>query len=718
MGQVIQIQNASRPQVGALYEDFIEESYRRLSELKNFTIRDGQKDLSIAVRDALLLGAPLAAEAPTGTGKTLAYLIGALAAADKLRTNKDVMVVAATATVGLQNQILTGDLPKLVSAHIVEDDSFVLAKGRGRYLCVAGAERLIEDSTAINQDDLFDQQANVDGRAVEEVADALQQWYGKAWNGDIDTFTGRVPAYWKAVQASSDSCIGHKCDHYNDCPFFVARRSLSTAKIVVANHDLILSDLAMAKAGIDPIFPSSYLVVFDEAHHLPDKAIDAGSASLEVSKLQAELPALLDYNKAWSKHPDLMKVLRKEGVLPEDFAPDELLQVLKDISTWAQGLEVEPETFQLRFPKGVLPEDLRRLLERANTLASNLVTALQEATKAIKGTNLPEKNPHLQGPVTDILMKSAAMNAMVSNLTKALALLVGAARMVRWAFVRDSEVSLHSSPLEGADVLKDLVWDNERISVAMVSATLRDTDGFERFKARAGLGEDLLTTTLEPMFPYRENSINIVSTRYSPKQEQLPEFEQELTQLLPASIRANEGTLVLFPSRALMTMLLPALRSAFPGQVLCQGDMGIRDLVKAHKSSITKGRGSILCGLATLAEGLDLPGEFCTHVVICKMPFSVPTSAVERELQEELGKQYFKLRAMPDTFIKLVQMVGRLMRRESDRGRITVFDKRLVYTNWGRKMLGALPPFRRRIIKPEAILDGSYATGSKPTTLV
>lgn len=194
----------------------------------------------------------------------------------------------------------------------------------------------------------------------------------------------------------------------------------------------------------------------------------------------------------------------------------------------------------------------------------------------------------------------------------------------------------------------------------------------------------------------------LVEMSASPRQEEKEKFISELCAYLPDFIDENEGTLVLFPSRVLMRHVLPVLKDRYKTRVLTQGEMGIKELVKAHKKRIDLGQGSILCGLATLAEGLDLPGEYCTHVVICALPFTVPTSPVERELQETLGKDYFAKRALPDALVKMIQMVGRLMRRETDRGRITIFDKRLLYTKWGLKLLGALPAFRRKRVQPDA----------------
>ncbi len=702
MGQVIAIKDATRVVAGDPALTFIDECYARLAALPGFVVRSGQKELSYAICKALVAGEPLAAEAPTGTGKTISYLVGAIAAGEKLRGTKDIPIVVATATVGLQSQILFGDLPRLVQAGVLGENDSVLAKGRGRYFCPASAERLVGDKDVSQQVDFFDEEGNQTAVEFAEVQSLLESWNAHTWTGDIDSYAATQPAAWKQVAASSDTCLGHKCEHYSACPFFNSRRALSSARVIVANHDLVLSDLAMAKEGQDPLFPGGkYLVVFDEAHHLPDKALDAGSAEMVLAELEKELPLLLGFSKSWQRHGELVRLFDKQKIHSVDFDPGTLLSTLKSVRDVVAPLPVDDDTHQYRFERGVLPPDLVKALELAATQCAALRNSVQNATQALKQTNLPDKNESLKPVVAELLYLAAGANSVLGGLDKALTLLTSGERAVRWLFKAGDAVSLHISPLEGADVLRSLLWDSERASACMVSATLKDFDGFERFAARSGAPASLRTMTLPHIFPYRENTLYLVEMRNSPRQEEKEAFQKELVDHLPGFIDPGEGTLVLFPSRGLMNAVLPTLKKQFGSSILCQGDMGIKELVKVHRQRIEAGQGSILCGLATLAEGLDLPGKLCTHVVICALPFTVPTTPVERELQEVLGKDYFAKRALPDALVKLIQMVGRLMRRESDRGRITVFDKRLLYTKWGLKMLGAVPGFRRKRVLPD-----------------
>jgi ATP-dependent DNA helicase DinG len=242
-----------------------------------------------------------------------------------------------------------------------------------------------------------------------------------------------------------------------------------------------------------------------------------------------------------------------------------------------------------------------------------------------------------------------------------------------------------------------VLWQSERAVPILVSATLRTFGNFDRFRSRSGLPDFALTHAVDPIFDYGKSNLVIAThMKHTPKYAERAAFEQEVSEKLPLYIREGMSTLVLFPSIRLMRKVLPFLKTRFGEAVLAQGMMALSKLLQTHRENSDAHKTSILCGLATMAEGLDLPGHYCGHVVILALPFAVPTSPVERELQEAMGKAYFYERALPDSQTHLVQMVGRLIRRESDRGRITVMDKRLWDTAWGRKMLDALPPFLKR----------------------
>lgn len=680
---------------------FIDEAYRRLAALPGFRVRADQVALSREVCQALLAGEPLAAEAPTGTGKTFAYLIGALAAAELMPTPQRPPVVIATATVGLQQQVLMGDLPRLVEAGILADAEAVLAKGRRRYFCVLAAERLVEDGAPVPQLELLDAERNEQLEQAEAVREMLEAFHGRAWDGDFDIYHGTPTSARDLVSASADTCLGRRCPHFDDCPFFRARARLAHARLIVANQDLVLSDLSMALSEKDPLFPAShYLCVFDEAHNLPDKALEAGSANLQLELAHAELAKLPLAWKAVARHVELVRLLARQGIEADSFDPVALTGALEACAQEIRALAVDEETRQLRFAAGALPASLRAGAEMALSHVRARAKVLEAAIESLRGTALGERGAALASAIAEGLHHLAGFAGQLRELTRALELFVDSRRAVRWVYHDGTQVSLHVCPLEGADILREILWASPRVRAVMVSATLRDFCGFERFAARAGTPANLRTLALPHIFPYRECELRVVDMVHSPRFETRERYEHELSELLPRVIDPVEGTLVLFPSRRLMRATLPAMRAALGERVLAQGDLAIRELLREYRRRREAGEGAVLCGLATLAEGLDLPGALCTHVVICALPFTVPTTPLERELAEQMGARYFRERVLPDALVRLIQMVGRLMRRETDRGRITLFDKRLVSTQWGRKLLAALPPFRRRRLRP------------------
>lgn len=709
MGTVV-----SLPARSAKHSHPVDAAYDKLSADGDFVVRAPQVELSRRVYRALVSGVPLAAEAPTGTGKTIAYLIGALEAAKALSVHKDYKVVISTATVALQTQVLSGDLPRLVKAGLIQKDEIALAKGRGRYLCAALAESVIEENGAVDQNHLFDEELNRKSSEVAIIRTAFQKWRDRQWDGDADTFQSKLPEMWSQVCASSDTCIGHKCSYYQQCAFFNARRKMASAKVIVANHDLVMADLAMHREGEAFFNTDSYLLVVDEAHHLPDKAIDASKASLCPAAKAQKLSELQGFMSAIRKHLDVSRALRKAGVDPESLTTGHIQSSYEGIADHLAEIDLKGKQ-HLRIGKEQMSADLRRLLEHTLLQHESLLDTLSTAIAALKQELGEDKATQTAALFRHLLQQLTQVNGLLQESERALALFNSGKDLVRWVQEGPGGMTLCCAPAESGPLVKNLLWDSGRARTVMVSATLQDTQGFSRFIERCGNPPGLETMALESTFPYRESILEIVETKSTPRQEQRQEFEAEVIEALPRFIDEGEGSLLLFPSASMLQKAIPVLRQRFGKKVRIQGEKGVRELVAEHRQAIDRGEGSILCGLAALAEGLDLPGHYCTHVVIMALPFAVPTSPVEEALQERLGRDYFIKRALPDMTVRLIQMVGRLMRRESDRGRITIFDSRLMYSRWGYLVREKLPNFKIRLIDVDSTPD--FSEYPKPTTM-
>lgn len=681
--------------------DSVQDSYDKLASLGNaFTVRAKQKELSRAIRDSLVDDVPIVGEAPTGTGKTIAYLVGGITGARQLENNfegETFPLVIATHTVGLQSQVITNDLPKLFEAGLASQDEAVLAKGRNRYFCIQSAERMLSGEAGDSQFDMFDPESNTQVDGVEEIREMTEAWYGAAWKGDIDSYGSKRPVFWAKVQASSDTCIGNKCDFYNECPYFVERRRVAKAKVIVANQDLVLADLMSQLNEQEPVFPfTRYILLIDEAHHLPDKAMEAGAATGDLVATLANLGAMSSVAKKFFATAEMARFLDSKDISHETFGTNGLKAALEFGIDAVKRVAVDPESGFRRFPDGNVPPELANSMKGLLSILGDLRDGVAKAAATLKNSNLVKNDASQKAPVAEALYEASMITGVLTKLWKALKLFTNEDKAVRWVRVREAAVDVCVSPLEASEILRNLMWDNPRVRVAMVSATVQDLNGFSRFVERCGLPNETRTVAIPSHFPYEECELVFEDMKHSPRQDEREKFLNELSEKMPRVINPSEGTLVIFNSKSVLDTMTPVIRKAFPGQVLVQGDMGFRQLVHEHRMKIDKGQGSILMGLATVAEGLDLPGAYCTHVVITTIPFPVPTNPVEQERAEMLGNKYFYKHALPDAFTKLVQMVGRLMRRETDRGRVTFFDNRLWRTSYGWKLIQALPKFKRR----------------------
>jgi len=686
--------------------DSVQEAYEKLSRTTGFNSRAGQKDLSRLIRDSLVEGRILAAEAPTGTGKTIAYLIGAAEAVKQLELvngGQQLPVVIATATVGLQTQVIGNDVPRVVDAGIIERDSAVIAKGRGRYFCVLAAERMLQGEDEDLQYDIFSSEENEKVDGLDEIREMTMQWHGQVWRGDLDSYGDQKPVYWGKVQASSDTCISRKCDYYDRCPYFVDRRRLAHAKVIIANHDLVLSDLSAQMQDQETVFPfNQYILVFDEAHHLPAKAMEIGASGSNLVAVLEKMPAVALASRRMFGTGDLARFLDGKGIQLADFNTGNIEILLSNAIKCIRAVAVDDDSRYRRFPADEMPIALQTTLDDLCTEVNSLRDTVTRALNSLKTSNLANKDARLKGIIAEALYEGSMANGLLGQVAQTLKLFIASTTGVRWVSHAETYASVHVSPTDGDKILHDLVWNNPRVKVALLSATLQDLEGFDRFKERAGLPDDAVTYAMPHVFPYGENMLCLMNMQYSPTQADREGYLKELCQKMPAVVNGEEGTLAIFTSRAVMLSVVPHFRAKFGhDKVLVQTEMGIKKLVDTHKARMDQGKGSILCGLATVAEGLDLPGHYCTHVLISGIPFSVPTNPVEAERAERLGNAYFYKYALPDAFVKLVQMVGRLMRRETDRGRITVFDNRLYTKRYGWKIVKSLPPFKlRRITAP------------------
>lgn len=665
-------------------------------------------------------------EAGTGTGKTLAYLIAAIPVAKALGKT----LVISTATVALQDQIVLKDLPDL-RKHSKLNFSWTLAKGRGRYLCMSRLESRLHDEGHGDSESmsLFLLEQPVDDEAASRVTfeKMLASYGSREWDGDRDHWPEQIPDdIWRQVTTDHRQCTNRHCAYFDSCAFFDARKDLDEADVVVANHDLVLADLALGGGAILPE-PENALFIFDEAHHLPEKALNHFAASVPISatrqwlkqlsqalvKMQPWLPGGSQATKAVEKISTSGRDL--------DIALARVYEEVEQNTGW--DFNEERRSAQWRYPDGELPDALAELAAETRIVTAGLVRHLGSLADELQSAFDERKHPELDRDTADSWYPvigafhsraeaqlrlwaawcepspvSPADNENNKNTAPVVRKGPPAARWAvrqRWDHAED--IALFSSPVLADNLLYSRLW-SRAYGAVLTSATLTALGRFDRLRSRAGLPEASRYLVVPSSFRYAE-----MATVEVPAMPVMPTddgFGEALIKRLPDLWAGEKATLVLFTSRRQMQLVRDALAPDYPELILTQDDMAKNEVLRQHCRRVDEGKPSVLFGVASFAEGIDLPGKYLHHVVITRLPFSVPDDPIEASLAEwvsQRGGNPFMEITVPDASIKLVQAVGRLLRTEQDTGRVTILDRRIVARRYGSLLLDALPPFRRII---------------------
>lgn len=661
------------------------------------TPRASQTCLAEKVRDTLAAGGVCCIEAPTGTGKTLGYLAGALDF--YAHAHEPLPIVVATATVSLQEQIIRYDVPRLVAAGVLDINKVAIAKGRGRYFCPRTTAVLEDKKMRDGQFDLFQPDKHVSDGGTPIALEMLKAWREGTWNGDQDAWLGgALPGCWASTcAASGDTCVGRVCDHYAKCPYRLSRARMSEAQLIIANQDLVLADLAQRAEQLDTtaLPPKKYALIFDEAHNLPEKAVGTKRASANLFGTDW-LRKLEDYGSAVTSHPKVSRAMARSAEFSPDVFHANAALLIAEMDHWGKQILALGRFDASNVHHWGLDSPKRFFLEGVASMASKALAIKRALTAVAKVySEVAEESVGVdKGHAIRVLAETFRYQRLASDLHKGLDLFCSADELVRWASRnRDSHVTLHTQPLEGGRVLTSLLWSTQ-FPVALVSATLQLAGSFERFKAKAGLPGRAACLALPPVFDYSRGYMHL------PKMDAAPGeagYDLELAHQIQTLFRAKTapGMLVLFTSRETMRRVIGALATDVRAALVVPDGTPVPELVALHKNHIDQGRRSILCGLDSMAEGLDLPGKYCGHVVITRLPFAVPGDPVEDARRKQLGDAWFNDAYLADMLISLIQGTGRLIRREDDHGVISVLDKR-IYTKRYRSMVyAALPSFLR-----------------------
>jgi len=635
----------------------------------------------------------LLAEAGTGTGKSLAYLLAAIPLAQAF--NKKLII--STATVALQEQLVEKDLP-LLARHSGLAFRFLLVKGRQRYCCEHKLEAALEHSGQLALSQEF---APLAPRQRGQLAELRQAYLEGRWQGDRDSWPQAIEdTLWQRIAADRHSCHS-ALKHHQHCPFQRARRELEQADVLVVNHSLLLADLDAGGAVLAE--PSDCFYVLDEAHHLPHNARDMATASMSVHASLAWLSRIDDYARRLSQLLD-----SERSIGPRLTLLDNTQTLVKRLKALNQYLQVAGFSWQenlYRFAMGELPEPMalwavelrdesKQLLQQLNRLEGLILEALKDSSAKARAKEA------LLAETGMLLQRTEGFWQLWWQLTRPRTTKQApCAAWLEQLAGQPADFRLTACPLDVAAKLNLQLW-SEAAGVILCSATLTALNRFDYFCREVGLRRDDGSRFIRVSSPFDYSKVELLLPKMTYQPSQQP-FTAELITRLPALFREQTATLVLFSSYWQMQAVADGLRAdTDTPPLLVQGEASRSALLSRHKQRCDDGQPSILFGTGSFSEGLDLPGHYLTNLIITKLPFAVPNSPLEQAMAEWVeaqgGNPFLQL-TVPQASRKLVQACGRLVRNEQDEGRAIILDRRLVTRRYGAALLDALPPFHRHI---------------------
>jgi len=616
----------------------------------DYEYRTGQIDMARAVMRAFEEKRHLIVEAGTGTGKTLAYLVPAVAAA----LGGNGRVIVSTGTKNLQEQLMEKDIPFLQNV-LPKPFSATYMKGRNNYLCLNRLARAQSMPVLEGLDEV-------------DYFDEVCHWSKESEFGDRAELANLPESlsFWRHIDARSESCLGQKCPDFDPCFITRMRNRAQEADIVVVNHHLFFADLSLRGSNYGSVLPEYTAVILDEAHLVEEVASEYFGA--QVSNYQVD---------------DLVRDLGMLTIEDAD-ADKELTHSLARLSRFSENFwmgfrdgrgddgryPIIPGTFARKNSDGELEAtplgELYVVLEGAITRAETTLDALKE------------KSPDVENLIRRLREVRFALEFIVTGTDK---------KFVYWLERRNRGVFLRASPIDVAGLLQDKLFE-EVPTVVLTSATLSSGGNFAFIRDRLGLdtADDLIA---ESSFDYQSQAILYLPARMpDPRdREWAPAAAAEVTRIL----NATEGrAFVLSTSLAGMQALYDNVWAEIDYPCLVQGSASKGQLLKRFRETPN----AVLFATSSFWQGVDVRGEQLSCVIIDKLPFAVPTDPIVAARQryiEDTGGSSFYQYSVPQAIIALKQGLGRLIRSTTDRGVLAILDPRLRTKVYGRTFLQSLP---------------------------
>jgi ATP-dependent DNA helicase DinG len=635
----------------------------KLGKAKGYESRPGQAKMAERVAEIIEDRKHLVVEAGTGTGKSLAYLVPAAYAAQELGKK----AVISTYTIHLQEQLFGKDVP-IVQSLVPFEFTAALLKGRQNYLCPHRLKKAQQ-----HQGDLF-----ATGQA--EQLRGLVEWARQTKDGTLSDIDFQVDAaVWVQVCSEAFACTPRHCGGPTGCFYQMARTKVLDANVVILNHALLFGLLAGAEDSEEGpsegyLFPNDFLVL-DEAHEVEDVAAKALGLEVRLGSLRFLLQRLV--------HPRTRKgvltrigdgnavksTLGVLGILEGAFE-----EILESAGLGASGQK------RVRQPLGVKSELGPRLMD----VRAQLLKLAEDAGDGEERNELKDHARRLEASafgLGEFLKMSREGHAYWVE-----------RRLPEEGRAHRGEMSLHASPVEVAERLEELVFRPDCTTI-MTSATLDVGRGLEFFAKRVG-AQEAETLLVESPFDY-ESQMRVYLPKGMPEPSEGQRFQEALEGWIQRFVGMTKGkAFVLFTSRAMLRKTAEGMAGWFEEQ-------GLRLLVQDKGNSRTRllkefkeDRDSVLFGTDSFWQGVDVPGEALSNVILTRLPFSVPDEPLFEarcERIKEKGGEPFRELQLPEAILKFRQGVGRLIRSREDRGQIAVLDGRILSRTYGKSFLKILP---------------------------
>ena len=604
--------------------------------LKGFEFRPSQLQMALDLAESMEKKIPALVEAGTGTGKTFGYLVPVVLSGKK--------TVISTGTKNLQEQIYFKDIPLLRNAARMKIDA-VIMKGRKNYLCLHRYRQFFAQPSLLNS-------------ALYEKGERIEEWIQTTafadrseveWLKDDDLL-------WDSISSTSDQCLGSECLFLDDCFLGKLRSRAAGARIIIVNHHLFFADMKVKEGGFGEIIPRFQVAVFDEAHAVEEIAASYFGESISTRQL-SDFVGEFERELTSKKKDDKGKA---KGHLRNIRAETEILK----------GLFLDKKE------KGRLEDnDLSKMDEGP-------VRNIRNALKAIR------ENPGLKASEND---KIRALRTRAKELKETLEDISGkkGTNWLNWYEKRNKSLILYTSPLDISQSLNQ--WLYEKLeTVVFTSATLSTGGAFTYIHSRLGLPENFIQGIYLSDFDFATQAL-----MYIPEKMPLPAdagFSRAAAEQIQSILERTKGrALVLFTSHYNLNMAHQILKKRIPYTLYKQGDAPRSVLLESFKKDIS----SVLMATGSFWQGVDVPGETLSCLIIDKLPFDSPgeplVGAKIDAIRSKGGNPFFEYQ-VPSAIIHLKQGLGRLIRKTSDRGILSVLDIRIRNTRYGKLFLKSLPP--------------------------